>query len=300
MTNKIRIVFFSSSDFCIPILDHIITNPLYELTGVVTQPDWENRGIIYKNPVSKYIENKNIKIFQPFKLNKSYDDFIKIFPEFDLGIVASYGQIINNQILNHPKLGMINWHPSLLPKYRGPTPLQSSILNNDQNGGLTWIKMSSGMDSGPIIKQYPIEYENHTFTILINIIGKKGAETLDEIINLYLSNRTYDQEDSSATYTKMLNKEMSYLNDHHQLTSEAIFTHFKAFSQFPKTIINTKRFGMVKLLDLELFNLLTIKIDEEDEDFFYSTGKILLKTKNGALKVNELQLPTGRKIKSSQ
>jgi methionyl-tRNA formyltransferase len=298
----LKVIFFSSSSFCIPIIDAIIANSELELVGVVTQPDWTNRGKVYKNPISKYLEKKDIKLFQPIKINQSIDYFKKEFPTVDLGIVASYGQIISTQVLDHPKLGMINWHPSLLPKYRGPTPLQTSILNGDLNGGLTWIKMDKGMDSGDIIKQYNIEYKNKKFSELITELGLLGGKTIDEVIKLYIQNinSLTVQDHTQLSTTKMIKKEDAMLNDIHNITSLQLMNHYRAFDAFPKTKIATTKFGVIKLLDIEIWDKSQLTIDEEDEDFYYAGGKIILKTQDGAVLVRELQLESGRIIKSSK
>jgi methionyl-tRNA formyltransferase len=298
----LKIIFFSSSAFCIPILDAIINNPEYELIGVVTQPDWTNRGKLYKNPIAKYLEKYSVKLFQPTKINQSIEEFKTIFQVFDLGVVASYGQIINSDILNHPKLGMINWHPSLLPLYRGPTPLQTSLLNGDSNGGLTWIKMDKGMDSGDIISQIKMEYNNQPFSKLINALGELGGMTIEEVITSYKSNinNLQKQNHELATATKMIKKEDALIADVHQVSNIELLNHFRAFDAFPKTKIVTSKFGEIKLLDIDIWTNSTIKIDEEDQDFYYAGGKIILKTKDGAMLIKELQLDTGRVIKSSK
>jgi methionyl-tRNA formyltransferase len=298
----LKIIFFSSSSFCIPILDAIINNSDYELVGVVTQPDWENRGKLYKNPIAKYLEKNSIKLFQPIKINLALDEFKKTFPDVDLGVVASYGQIISSDILDHPKLGMINWHPSLLPLYRGPTPLQTSLLNGDTKGGLTWIKMDKGMDSGDIILQFKMEYNNSKFSTLINALGELGGMTIEEVITFYQANKDNlkQQNNELATTTKMIKKEDSNITDVKQLTNVELLNHFRAYDAFPKTKIVTSKYGEIKLLDIDVWANSTIKIDEEDQDFYYAGGKIILKTKDGAMLIKELQLDSGRIIKSSK
>ena len=298
----LKIVFFSSSSFCIPIIDSILNNPKLDLIGVVTQPDWENRGKTYKNPIGKYLEKKDVKLLQPNVINKSFDEFITQFPDIDLGVVASYGQIISTQVLEHPKLGMINWHPSLLPKYRGPTPLQTSIFDGDQNGGLTWIKMDKGMDTGDIIKQYKVDYGNKKFSEIISSIGILGGETIDEVIESYIKNinSLIPQDDSLKTITKMIQKEDAMVNDVRNKPSSLIMNHYRAYDAFPKTKIVTSKFGPIKLLNIEIWDKSKLTIDEEDEDFYYSNGKIILKTQDGIILVRELQLESGRIIKSSK
>ena len=300
-SNQIKIlktVFFSSSSFTLPILEELIASPTVELVGVVTQPDWENRGKLYKNPISKYCDDNKIRTFKSTKLSNESELFFAEFPDIDLGVVASYGQIIKKDILNHPKLGMINWHPSLLPLYRGPTPLQSSILNQDTAGGLTWIKMDTGMDSGDILNQYPIDYNDLTFSELIIKLGVLGARTLDEVLKLLIERKTIPQDSSKATFTKMLTKDSGLIENSSKLSLGKIYSTFKALDAFPKLTLNTKTYGLIKILSANPIFSNEISIDSEDEEFYYSKGKIYLKCLDGLIQINEFQLQNGRKMKS--
>jgi methionyl-tRNA formyltransferase len=294
----LKTVFFSSSDFTIPMIEELSTNKNYQLLGVVTQPDWTNHGKIYQNPIATYCIKNSIRLFQPYKLNKELEAFKVFFENVDLGVVASYGQIISQDILNVPKLGMINWHPSLLPLYRGPSPLQTSLLNGDVTGGLTWIRMDKGMDSGDIIKSFPVNYKDNNFTQLIKEFGLLGQTTIVKATNLFIENKTTPQNSSEATYTTILTKSSGYIPDPKLKTTEELTSMFKAFSSFPKVTVNTEKYGDVKILDLDQFDSNDLKIEEEDTNFYFYKGRIYLKCKNGILKINEMQLPSGRKIKS--
>ncbi len=295
-----KTVFFSSSPFTLPILEELLVNPKFELIGVVTQPDWEQRGKMYSNPIASYCNKNKIRLFQPFKLNKEVENFKLFFQDFDLGVVASYGQIINSEILNFPKKGMINWHPSLLPLYRGPTPLQFSIANGDKSGGLTWIKMDKGMDSGDIIKSYNLEYNNENFNELINKFGKLGAKTVEEVVTQYETAILTPQDHELATFTKLLTKTSGFVEYPQKTSSNDLFAIYNAYYTFPKLVIPTTRFGEVKILDMEIFDSNDLKIEEEDSDFYYYKGKMYLKCLDGVLKINEIQLSNGRKVKSTK
>jgi methionyl-tRNA formyltransferase len=295
---QLKTVFFSSSDFTIPMIEELMTNSMFELVGVVTQPDWQNHGKLYQNPIATFCLKHGIRLFQPFKLNKEFDNFIKFFPDIDLGVVASYGQIISQSILDIPTQGMINWHPSLLPKYRGPSPLQTSLLNGDTDGGLTWIKMDKGMDSGEIITSYSMEYKGKNFSQLILEFGRLGSKTIGEVVNLYLTIKTTPQLHDKATYTTIISKSSGLVSDPKKTTPQDLTNMFNAYSTFPKLSINTEKYGVVKILELEQFDSKDLKIEEEDNDFYHFKGRLYLKCKNGLLKINEIQLPTGRKIKS--
>jgi methionyl-tRNA formyltransferase len=297
----LNIVFYSSSSFCLPILEQIVNNPeLYNLLGVVTQPDWTNRGKIYTNPISHYCKQNNIRLFQPYKLNKSFDEYKEFFPIIDLGVVASYGQIISTQILEHAKYGMINWHPSALPKYRGPTPIQTSLLNGDTQGALTWIVMDKGMDSGDIISSINVDYQEMGFGELSVLIGELGRQTLDEVVIKHLNNQASPQDHTQATFTHIINKDDGLIENHLLLSNAEILRRIKAYDVFPKTKIITVKYGMIKLISVLPMIKDSIKINYEDSNFYYSSSNLYLKTLNGVLTVKEFQLDNGRYIKLKQ
>ena len=140
--------------FAVPILEKIASE--HEIVLVVTQPDQYNykKKTVLFNPVKEWAVNHNIEVFQPerIKLEKEY---ILNIP-CDLIVTAAYGQIVPVEILNHPRLKCINVHGSLLPKYRGGSPIQESVKNGDKETGITIMYMEKGMDSGDILAQRSI------------------------------------------------------------------------------------------------------------------------------------------------
>ncbi|MGL4758129.1 MAG: methionyl-tRNA formyltransferase [Patescibacteria group bacterium] len=295
---QLKIAFFSSSEFTIPILEEVLNNNRYSLAGVVTQPDWENRGKVYKNPISTFCSKHSIKLFQPTKLKNEYNEFVDFFDNLDIAVVASYGQIIPIDFLIFPKYGMINWHPSLLPAYRGPTPLQTSISNGDTIGGLTWIQMDKGMDSGAILLQTQIPYGQKTFLELINEMGHLGRTTLQTAIDNSINQKSTKQIESKATFTKMLSKEDGLLQNPNNTNVEIVYNMFRAYNAFPKIKIRSDKYNLIKILDCSVEQIKNLAIDDEDEQFYYSKGKIYLKCLDGILKINQFQLENGRIMKS--
>jgi methionyl-tRNA formyltransferase len=297
----IKILFFSSSSFCLPILQHIISNPkLYTLVGVVTQPNWENHGKIYYNPVAKFATENSLPIFQPDKINKNIDKLLEFATEnknceIDVIVVASYGQIIGKEILEIPKFGCINWHPSLLPKYRGATPMQSAIYNQETKTGLSWIEMGVGMDDGKILLQKEFLLGQNSFLELANKMGDLGAKTLEEAINLQIDKQGISQDDTQVTLCTMLTKEDGRIEPKSTKASKLI-SHVLAFEQFPKTLIQTEKYGLVKILKISKIVLESIRSDDEDQNFFYHKGRAYLKAENGVVQVYQIQLENGRKI----
>ena len=157
----------------------LITNFLkkIKLNLVITQPDRQNGKKIISNPISEFAKTKKLNLKTPLKINKEIED-IKQNYVLDCAIVASFGQILNSKVLNFPNFGILNWHPSLLPKYRGATPIQTALLDNQKISGLSWIEMTKGMDSGPIWLQIPTLIDScDTFETFADKMGKLGSET---------------------------------------------------------------------------------------------------------------------------
>lgn len=197
-----KFIFFGTDDFSIEVLKVLIENG-YRPEYCITQPDRpKGRNLVLTPPDIKiFCEKENIKVLQFEKLNPEE------IPETDFYIVASYGKIISKEVLDKPKLGALNVHPSLLPKYRGATPIESAILNDDKNTGVTIILMDEKMDHGPIVSQKEINFEKWPSKIEArNKLAKIGGELLLEAIKNINNLKTKEQDHSKATFTKMTKK----------------------------------------------------------------------------------------------
>lgn len=139
---------------------------------------------------------------------------IKIKNTADVGVLASYGKILPKEILNIPKQGILNIHPSLLPKYRGASPVQAAIAAGDKVTGVSIIKMDEKMDHGPIVTQFkePIKPDDTAETLYFRLF-REGAKVLLTILPAYLEGRikTRQQDHSQATFTKLLKKENGFI-----------------------------------------------------------------------------------------
>ena len=141
------------------ILKALCDNPSINVVGVITKPDKaQKRGNkLVQSPVSIEAQNRNLNIFKPYDLNAlKLRQSIEAL-SVDFVVVAAYGKILPKWLLDLPKIMPINIHYSLLPKYRGASPIQSSLLNGDSISGITFMNMSEGLDDGDCIKQYEID-----------------------------------------------------------------------------------------------------------------------------------------------
>jgi len=158
------------------------------------------------------------KHFEIIKVITNRKDLLKvklIKPQPDVGVLASFGAIVPEKVLNFPKKGILNIHPSLLPRYRGASPVQAAILNGDQQTGVTIIKLDEKVDHGPIVSQFTEEIRpNDTAEFLYQRLFTQGTEVLKTILPAYLEGRIEPkpQNHRFATYTKKLARENGKIN----------------------------------------------------------------------------------------
>ncbi len=210
-----RIVFFGTGEFSTTILDGLVGNG-YNVVAVVSQPDKVNarNNKIIPSPIKTYCIKKNIPIYQYNKLNiEGENDLKNLSP--DIFITASFGQIIKQNILDIPKFGTFNVHASLLPKYRGSSPIQWAIMNGEKTTGITIMRTELGLDTGDIYLQREINIDAiDTMTSVFSKLATLGVECLFEFLNnfKYYTERPIKQNEEEATYFPMLKKE-DYLLD---------------------------------------------------------------------------------------
>jgi len=240
-----------SPDFAVPSLEALLK--VANVVAVVTQPDKPSgRGReISMPPVKKLAIEKGLKIFQPEKIRKEENyNFIKeINP--DLIIVAAYGKILPESLLKIPKFGAINVHASLLPKYRGASPISEAIIQGEKETGVTIMLMDEGMDTGDILSQekIPIVLDDTT-TKLSKKLSILGASLLIKTLDNYLAQKIspVPQDDSLATYSKILSKEDGKIN--WKSSAFDLERKIRAFDPWPGawTIFNDKRAVKIKIL----------------------------------------------------
>ena len=197
--------------FAVPILKSLYQNG-YPISVVYTQPPQKSqRGQkINKSLIQSLSETLNIEFRTPVSLknnNEEYEYLKKL--DADLGIVVAYGQIIPNEILNLTKKGFINIHASLLPKWRGAAPIQRSIINLDQQTGITIMKINNKLDSGPICNSYKIDISNNeNAEIISNKLSLLGAEKILDNIDKILDDAIEfkEQNHADATYANKIEK----------------------------------------------------------------------------------------------
>lgn len=211
-----KILFIGTPDFARESLDNLYRAG-FEICGVVTTPDRPaGRGMkLVASPVKEYAIEKGFKIFQPEKISNN-DEFKNEIKQLapDLVCVVSYGVILPKSFLKIPLLGCINVHPSLLPKYRGPAPIQWAILNGDKETGVSIMYLDAGMDSGDVILQQKVEIgDDETTGELWNRLSGIGARLLTKVVT-DISNGIIERTPQPKEFilAPMLDKEMSKIN----------------------------------------------------------------------------------------
>ena len=216
----LRVVFMGTPDFAQESLKCLVEAG-YPILGVVTNPDKpKGRGMkMIASPVKQYALEKGLTVYQSEKVKNNVeflDQIKKLQP--DVICVVAYGKILPKELLEIPKLGCINVHGSLLPKYRGAAPIQWAVLNGDETTGITTMYMDAGMDTGDMILKKEVAIgEEETTGELWNRLSKIGGELLVETLKLIEEGkapRTKQGED--FTLAPMLQKEMAKIDWQHQ------------------------------------------------------------------------------------
>ncbi len=203
---RLRAVFFGTSEFAVPALQTL--GQSVKVAGVVTQPDRRaGRGQkMVPTPVKKAALNLGFTVWEPTAL-KSFEHLHS--EHFDIFVLASYGKILPQSVLSLPRLGALNIHPSLLPKYRGATPIQSALRNGDAQTGVSIILMDAGMDTGPLLLQQSAEIRSEdNYGALHDRLARQGAALLlKAIARLAEGSLQAQPQTGEPSYTKPIRKE---------------------------------------------------------------------------------------------
>jgi methionyl-tRNA formyltransferase len=242
-TNNIKFAFFGGEPLAVPTLEKLYKNGFVP-TLIVCNPDKPagRNMILTPPPIKTWAIKNNIPYTQPEKFDTEFTSKLEV-STYNLFIIVAYGKIIPEKIINIPKLGTINIHPSLLPKYRGPSPIVSTILNGDKEAGVSIIKIDAEMDHGPILAQEKIILAGHEMVQdLEKTLGDLGGELLVKLLTPSASGTSpyigggwvgVPQDDSQATFCKKIKKEDGLID----LNNDAIknYNKFRAYAHWPRT-----------------------------------------------------------------
>jgi len=228
------VVFMGSPDFALPTLRRLASN--YSVVGVVTQPDRPaGRGQqLTPPPVKTLAQQLGLDVIQPERLRRpeSFAQLAAWAPE--LIVVTAFGQILRQNVLDLPRLGIINVHASLLPRWRGAAPIQAALLHGDAVSGASIMKLDAGVDTGPILARREVQIlPEDTTASLSPRLAEAGAELLIEILPDYLAGNLVlaAQDETQATYAAMIQKEEGRLD--FNLASQTLVNLVRAFYPWP-------------------------------------------------------------------
>ena len=283
-------------EFAIPSLEVVSKNT--DLKLIFTKEDKRNaRGnkIIY-SPVKQFGLDNDIEVIQPKRM-KDEEVIAKIkgiTP--DLIVVVAYGKILPKEIIDIPKYGIINVHSSLLPKYRGASPIHSAILNGDKESGVSIMYIEEGLDSGDVILKETCEItEDDTLGTLHDRLKELGAIGLEKALKLIEAGevKAEKQDDSKATFVKPITKEQAKINWNN--TKEVIFNQIRGLNPFPGAYTHNEKNENIKIY----------KSEKLEKEYAGENGTVVEMTKkgpvvkvaNGALRLLEIKFE-GKKLQS--
>ncbi|MFN9649240.1 MAG: methionyl-tRNA formyltransferase [Pseudanabaena sp.] len=293
-----RVVFFGTPDFAVPSLEKLLSEPDFELVGVVSQPDTRRgRGNqVTPSPVkaATIAKNPKLRIWQPDRLKKDQQVLEELVAtNADVFVVVAYGQILSKKILNMPRYGCINVHGSLLPKYRGAAPIQWAIANGESITGVTTMQMDAGIDTGAMLLKAELEIlpEDNTDTLSTKL-ANLGADLLIDTLSSLDTIKPEPQDDALSCYSPMIGRKDWQLD----WSKESITLHNRIRAFYPNCYTDF-RGQRLKITKSEVI---------ESADNLDNIGKIVeilkgkgfgLQTGKGLLLITEVQ-PAGKKLQS--
>ena len=230
-----RVIVMGTPEFAVPTLRQLILND-YQVVAVYTQPDkLAGRGRQpVSSPVKKAAKDLNLPVVQPVSLKKA--EVVAELAGFqpDIIVVAAFGQILPEAVLNIPRFGAVNIHPSLLPRHRGASPVASAILAGDEFTGVSIMLMDKGLDTGPVLSraQIPISNGDNTGSLTLKL-SLMAAHLLQDVLSSWLRGKLtpQPQDEASATYSSTITKEMGEIDWH--LSAVDIWRRVRAFYPWP-------------------------------------------------------------------
>lgn len=292
-----RIVFMGTPEFAVPCLE--VCHEMGEVVMVVTQPDRpKGRGKkLAPPPVKEKAESLGLEVFQPERIKQEEATaFIETLKP-DLMIVVAYGQILSKRLLDIPTLGCVNVHASLLPKLRGASPINWSIVTGEKETGVTTMFMSEGLDEGDMIDKLSLPITDETTAgLLHDQLMAQGSEVLRTTIKRFLENdvKRTPQDSSLSNYAPILKKEMGLVD--WTKSAETISCLIRGFDPWPVAYTRYEDQTM-KLFDP--------KIETGKNGALPGTllevskSGMLVQTGEGALRISAIQMPNGKKMRVS-
>jgi methionyl-tRNA formyltransferase len=298
-----RIIFIGTGEIGLPTLHALVKSPEHQVLAVVTQPDKPvGRQLkLAASPVKEAAFKLHLKIYQPEKIGGATSVAQLKYMKPDLIVVAAYGQILTKEILNLPKYGCLNIHTSLLPKYRGASPIHSAIAAGERQSGVTIMWMDEGLDTGDILSQEVLTIRRHeTAQTLHDRLAKVGGDALLKALPLIETGNAprTKQDKAKATQTKKLKKEDGHINwDRPQMEIDA---HIRAMTPWPSAYVWIPQAGDQKMLKIFTTIISRRAKGKPGEVVRVDKHGILVAAKVGGLLLREVQLEGKKKMHAAE
>ena len=293
-----KVLFAGSPESSAQILKFLYLDG-FKIVGVISQPDKRSKRGKDKDPssVSAEASKLNLSVYKPEQLDISFQNEIKDL-EFDFLVVSAYGKILPEWLLDKARVAPINIHFSLLPKYRGASPIQSAILDNESKTGISIMEMTNGLDEGPVYSSYEheilisdskIDLEEKLVVLCTQNLGKDLRDIYSKTIT------PVPQKNDEATYCKKIDK-LSGLINFSTESAEMIFQKYKAFFGWPG-IYFIKNNIVINIHGLRGFD--KNECSHMDRQFKFIKNGLAVKTIDKTIVITHLQFPGKRIISSS-
>ena len=288
-----RVLFMGTPEFAVYSLDALIKSR-HEVVGVVTQPDRAlKRGKVEFSAVKTAAENVGLSVFQPVKIRDEVDK-LKAYGA-DIAVTAAYGQILTQAVLDAFPQGVINVHASLLPKYRGASPIQSAIADGESVTGVTIMRTALGVDTGDILGMKSTEIgATENATELTARLGEIGAKLLVETLDNYDKITPVKQDDGAATHCRMIKKSELFLD--FERPAEEVVNRVRALADAPcaRTVI------CGEIYKIFAARVAVGSVTDCCGEIIECGNRLVIACADGAIEITELQAPGKRRLSTAE
>ncbi len=293
---KLKIIYMGTPPFSAKLLESLITDG-FNIVGVVTQEDAlvGRKRVLTPSPVKEVALTHNIPVFTPRKIKEEHDFIIQLQP--DLILTFAYGQIVPLAVLKAPKYGALNLHGSLLPKYRGASPIQRALMNNDAETGVTLMEMIMVMDAGRMYAKSKFTLTNEdNFITVANKMAEVSLPLLVEALPHIISGKNVGikQDEKAVTYAPLLTRSDEFI-DFESDTVVNVLGKVRAFTPEPGVSVRYDN-NVLKIYEAEHLNN---KIEFAIGTLFVSAKILCLQLKDGQIALISLQKSGKTRINSS-
>jgi len=296
-TEPVRVVFFGSSSYSAQILELVLEQPNILIVAVVTSaPKGQSHNHQAETEVALVAQKHNLILYRPPKVSEIVEKLMSLQPS--AGLLFAYGQILPKALLDLFPLGIVNIHPSLLPRYRGPSPIEATILNGDTKAGSSIMIIDADMDSGPLLAQESFDVDD-TIT---------KPELTDKLMNLSQSllipaltayfNKTLlptPQSTEGVSYCRLISKADGELQPTTE-SAQQIYRKIRAYAGWPGTTLQTQINHHLTQLKIHEAHITSGAADASPGELYQADRELILQCLEGALSLDLVQIPGKRTI----